>query len=99
MAQNKELEDLQGEVGKHRVCIEKHESYIKSIIMAYVEKHKEFEEGEEVLFNDTTAKIIGVADFDVESGRVYYTVAKAKKDGGFSAKHQRTYESELLSKK
>ena len=99
MAQNKELEDLQGEVGKHRVCIEKHESYIKSIIMAYVEKHKEFEEGEEVLFNDTTAKIIGVADFDVESGRVYYTVAKAKKDGGFSAKHQRTYESDVLSKK
>ena len=99
MAQNKELEDLQGEVGKHRVCIEKHESYIKSIIMAYVEKHKEFEEGEEVLFNDTTAKIIGVADFDVESGRVYYTVAKAKKDGGFSAKHQRTYESDVLRKK
>ena len=99
MAQNKELEDLQGEVGKHRVCIKKHESYIKSIIKAYVEKHKEFEEGEEVLFNDTTAKIIGVADFDVESGRVYYTVAKAKKDGGFSAKHQRTYESDVLSKK
>ena len=99
MAQNKELEDLQGEVGKHRVCIEKHESYIKSIIMAYVEKHKEFEEGEEVLFNDTTAKVIGVADFDVESGMVYYTVAKAKKDGGFSAKHQRTYDGDVLSKK
>ena len=99
MAQSKELEDLQGEVGKHRVCIEKHESYIKSIIMAYVEKHKEFEEGEEVLFNDTTAKVIGVADFDVESGRVYYTVAKAKNDGGFSAKHQRTYENDVLKKK
>ena len=58
MAQNKELEDLQGEVGKHRVCIEKHESYIKSIIMAYVEKHKEFEEGEEVLFNDTRRRLL-----------------------------------------
>ena len=99
MAQNKELEDLQGEVGKHRVCIEKHESYISSITMAYVEKYKEFEKGEEVLFNDTTAKVIGVADFDVESGRVYYTVAKAKKDGGFSAKHQRTYENDVLRKK
>ena len=99
MVQNKELEDLQGEVEKHMKCIVKHESYIKSIIMAYVEKHREFEEGEEVLFNDTTAKIIGVADFDVERGRVYYTVAKAKKDGGFSAKHQRTYESDVLSKK
>ena len=99
MAQNKELEDLQGEVGKHKKCIGKHESYISSIIKAYVEKHREFEEGEEVLFNDTTAKVIGVADFDVESGRVYYTVAKAKKDGGFSAKHQRTYESDVLRKK
>ena len=99
MAQNKELEDLQGDVGKHRVCIKKHESYINSIIMAYVEKYREFEIGEEVLFNDTTAKVIGVSDFDVESGRVYYTVAKAKKDGGFSAKHQRTYESDVLRKK
>ena len=99
MAQSKELEDLQGEVEKHKKCIEKHESYINSIIIAYVEKHRDFEEGEEVLFNDTTAKIIGVADFDVESGRVYYTVAKAKNDGGFSAKHQRTYESDVLSKK
>ena len=99
MAENKELEELQGEVEKHKKCIGKHESYIKSIIVAYVEKHKEFEIGEEVLFNDTTAKVIGVADFDVERGRVYYTVAKAKKDGGFSAKHQRTYESDVLSKK
>ena len=99
MAENKELEELQSEVEKHMKCIEKHESYIKSIIMAYVEKHREFEIGEEVLFNDTTARIIGVADFDVESGRVYYTVAKAKKDGGFSAKHQRTYESDVLRKK
>ena len=99
MAQNKELEDLQGDVDKHKKCIEKHESYINSIIMAYVEKHREFEIGEEVLFNYTTAKIIGVADFDVESGRVYYTVAKAKNDGGFSAKHQRTYESDVLRKK
>ena len=99
MVQNKELEDLQGEVDKHKKCIGKHESYIKSIIMAYVEKHREFEEGEEVLFNDTKAKVIGVADFDVESGRVYYTVSKAKKDGGFSAKHQRTYESDVLRKK
>lgn len=99
MSQNKELEDLQGEVEKHKVCIKKHESYIKSIIMAYVEKHRDFEDGEEVLFNDTTAKVIGVSDFDVESGRVYYTVSKAKKDGGFSAKHQRTYESDVLSKK
>ena len=99
MVQNKELTHLQGEVGKHKKCIEKHESYIKSIIMAYVEKHREFEKGEEVLFNDTTAKVIGVADFDVESGRVYYTVAKAKKDGGFSAKHQMTYEGDVLSKK
>ena len=99
MAQNKELEDLQGEVEKHKKCIGKHESYIKSIIMAYVEKHKEFEEGEEVLFNDTTAKVIGVADFDVERGMVCYTVAKAKKDGGFSAKHQRTYENDVLRKK
>ena len=99
MAQSKELEDLQREVGKHRECIGKHESYISSIIMAYVEKYREFEIGEEVLFNDTTANVIGVSDFDVESGRVYYTVAKAKKDGGFSAKHQRTYESDVLSKK
>ena len=99
MVQNKELEDLQRDVEKHRVCIEKHESYIKSIIMAYVEKHREFEIGEEVLFNDTTAKVIGVSDFDVESGMVYYTVSKAKKDGGFSAKHQRTYESDVLRKK
>ena len=99
MSENKELEDLQREVGKHRSCIGKHESYISSIIMAYVEKYREFEEGEEVLFNDTTAKVIGVADFDVERGRVYYTVAKAKKDGGFSAKHQRTYESDVLRKK
>ena len=99
MAQNKELEELQSEVEKHKKCIGKHESYINSIIMAYVEKHREFEEGEEVLFNDTTAKVIGVADFDVERGRVYYTVAKAKKDGGFSAKHQRTYESDVLRKK
>ena len=99
MAQNKELLDLQREVDKHIVCIKKHESCINSIIMAYVEKHREFEIGEEVLFNDTTAKIIGVVDFDVESGRVYYTVAKAKKDGGFSAKHQRTYESDVLRKK
>ena len=99
MVQNKELKHLQGEVEKHKKCIGKHESYIKSIIVAYVEKYKEFEKEEEVLFNDTTAKIIGVADFDVESGRVYYTVAKAKKDGGFSAKHQRTYESDVLSKK
>ena len=99
MAQNKELEDLQGEVGKHKKCIGKHESYISSIIKAYVEKYKEFEEGEEVLFNDTTAKVIGVSDFDVDSGMVYYTVSKAKKDGGFSAKHQRTYESDVLRKK
>ena len=99
MVQNKELEDLQREVGKHIVCIKKHESYISSITMAYVEKYREFEEGEEVLFNDTTAKVIGVADFEVESGRVYYTVAKAKKDGGFSAKHQRTYENDVLRKK
>ena len=99
MLENKELEDLQREVDKHKKCIGKHESYINSIIMAYVEKHKEFKEGEEVLFNDTTAKVIVVADFDVESGMVYYTVAKAKKDGGFSAKHQRTYESDVLRKK
>lgn len=99
MVENKELTHLQREVEKHRVCIGKHESYIKSIIMAYVEKHKDFEIGEEVLFNDTTAKVIGVTDFDVESGRVYYTVAKAKKDGGFSAKHQRTYENDVLRKK
>ena len=99
MVQNKELKHLQGEVEKHKKCIGKHESYIKSIIMAYVEKYREFEIGEEVLFNDTTAKIIGVTDFDVESGRVYYTVSKAKKDGGFSAKHQRTYESDVLRKK
>ena len=78
MVQNKELTHLQGEVEKHKKCIGKHESYIKSIIVAYVEKHK---------------------DFDVERGIVYYTVAKAKKDGGFSAKHQRTYESDVLSKK
>lgn len=99
MLENKELLDLQREVEKHRDCIKKHESYINSIIMAYVEKHKEFEIGEEVLFNDTTAKVIGVTDFDVERGMVYYTVAKAKKDGGFSAKHQRTYESDVLRKK
>ena len=99
MAQDKELEELQREVEKHNKCIEKHENYIKSIIMAYVQKHREFEIGEEVIFNDTTAKVIGVFDFDVERGRVYYTVAKAKKDGGFSAKHQRTYESDVLSKK
>ena len=67
--------------------------------MAYVQKHREFEIGEEVLFNDTTAKVIGVSDFDVERGMFYYTVAKAKKDGGFSAKHQRTYESDVLRKK
>ena len=99
MAQNKELEELQGDVEKHKKCIGKHDSYISSIIMAYVEKYREFEIGEEVLFNDTTAKVIGVSDVDVESGMVYYTVAKAKKDGGFSAKHQRTYESDVLSKK
>ena len=99
MAQNKELAHLQREVEKHKKCIEKHDSYIKSIIMAYVQKHREFEIGEEVLFNDTTAKVIGVTDFDVERGRVYYIVAKAKKDGGFSAKHQRTYESDVLRKK
>ena len=99
MAQDKELAELQREVGKHKNCIKKHESYIDSIIKEYVEKYKEFEIGEEVVFNDTTAKVIGVADFDVERGRVYYTVAKAKKDGGFSAKHQRTYESDVLSKK
>lgn len=99
MVQNKELTHLQGEVEKHKKCIEKHENYIKSIIMAYVQKYREFEIGEEVIFNDTTAKVIGVFDFDVERGRVYYTVAKAKKDGGFSAKHQRTYESDVLSKK
>ena len=99
MIQDKELLDLQGEVGKHKKCIGKHESYISSIIMAYVENYREFEDGEEVLFNDTTAKIIVVADFDIERGMVYYTVAKAKKDGGFSAKHQRTYESDVLSKK
>ena len=46
MLQNKELEDLQREVEKHRVCIGKHESYISSITMAYVEKYREFEEGE-----------------------------------------------------
>ena len=63
MAQNKELEDLQGEVEKHKKCIGKHESYINSIIMAYVEKHREFEIGEEVLFNDTTAKVIGFAAY------------------------------------
>ena len=99
MVQNKEFAHLQGEVGKHRDCIGKHESYISSIKMAYVENYREFEDGEEVLFNDTTAKIIGVADFDIERGMVYYTVAKAKKDGGFSAKHQRTYESDVLRKK
>ena len=99
MAQNKELAHLQSEVEKHKKCIKKHESYIDSIIKEYVEKYKEFEIGEEVVFNDTTAKIIGVAEFDVERGMVYYTEAKAKKDGGFSAKHQRTYESDVLSKK